>query len=97
MDEAATALLVLIAQRDWTALWTAAGWLLAVLVRGQQLPPIPDVEAQRHFAAGIARYKDAAETLVASDDEVELRRAVRAIDACHEEFARMSEAIARAQ
>ena len=97
MEEAATALLVLIADRNWTALRTAAGWLLAVLVHGQQLPPLPDVEAQRHFAAGIARYRDAAETLVGTDDEAELTRAVRAIDASNEEFARMEHAIERAQ
>ncbi len=97
IDETAKGLLPLIASRNRIALEAAASRLLAVLIRGQQLPPIPDAEAQRHFAAGLARYKDAAKTLVGTDDEAELMRVVRAIDASHAEFARMSEAIGRAQ
>ena len=98
MEEAATALLVLIADRNWTALRTAAGWLLAVLVRGQQLPPLPDVEAQRHFAAGIARYRDAAETLVGTDDEAELARGLSGPSTHQTRSSRwMEHAIERAQ
>jgi hypothetical protein len=68
-----------------------------VLVRGEQLPPIPDDEAQRHFAAGLARYKEGAETLARTDNEAEVDRAILAIKESNGEFARMYEILDRAR
>jgi len=62
MDAALERVLALIGTRNRSAFEPANNQLLAVLVRGQELPPIPDADAQRHFAAGLARYKDGAET-----------------------------------
>jgi len=35
----------------------------AVLIRGQQPPAVRDSDAQRHFAAGLSRYKEVVETI----------------------------------
>ena len=96
MDNAADRFLNLVHTQNRTAFELAATHLLAVLALGQKLPPVPDADAQRHFAAGLARYTDAAETLARTDDEAEMTRAVRAIDAANDEFARMYKALDRA-
>lgn len=97
MNTALDRLLAVIGAPDRPAFELANAQLLAVLVRGQSLPPIPDADAQRHFAAGLARYRDGAETLARSGEVVEVLRAIRAIDASAAEFARMSAAIERVQ
>ena len=97
LDAALDRVLAVIGTSNRSAFELANGQLLAVLVRGQQLPPIPDADAQRHFAAGVARYKDGAETLARTTDAGEVLRAIRAIDASAAEFARMSAAIERAK
>jgi hypothetical protein len=81
IDRAADRFLNLVHTQNRTAFELAATHLLAVLARGQELPPVPGADAQRHFAAGNARYTDAAQTLARRDDEAEMTRAVRAIDA----------------
>jgi hypothetical protein len=48
--------------------------LLTVVVRGQKLPPLPDADAQRHFAAGLARFRDGAETFARTEDDAEVLR-----------------------
>ena len=90
MAEAQGKLLALIGRDNRTAYELAAFRLLDVLSESQSLPQIPDADAQRHFAAGLARYKDAAETLKRTEDEAEVLRAIRAIDASNAEFARMA-------
>ncbi|MGA2804459.1 MAG: hypothetical protein ABSF89_08715 [Acidimicrobiales bacterium] len=95
MDKASERLLRPTGNQSRRAFELAATWLLAVLVRGEQLPPIPDEEAQRHFAAGLASYKMGAETLARTNDETEVNRAIQAIKASNGEFARMYEALGR--
>ncbi len=95
MDKAAESFLTLVGVENRTAFVYGVTQLLAVLLQGQELPPVPDAEAQRHFAAGLARYKDAAETLARTDDQAEVNRAIRAINASNAEFARMYEALER--
>ena len=95
MDKASERLLRPTGNQNRRAFELAATWLLAVLVRGEQLPPIPDDEAQRHFAAGLASYKEGAETLARTSDEAEVNRAIQAIKASNGEFARMYEALGR--
>ncbi|MGA3354764.1 MAG: hypothetical protein ABSD85_16525 [Acidimicrobiales bacterium] len=97
LDAALDTVLTVIGTSNRSAFELANSQLLAVLVRGQELPPIPDFDAQRHFAAGVARYKDGAETLARTEDVVEVLRAIRAIDASAAEFARMSAAIEKVQ
>lgn len=97
MDRAAERLLRPAGNQNRRGFELAATWLLAVLVRGEQLPPIPDEEAQSHFAAGLASYKQGAETLARTNDEAEVDSAIRAIKASNEEFARMYEALERAR
>lgn len=95
MDKASERLLRPTGNQNRRAFELSASWLLAVLVRGEQLPPIPDAEAQRHFAAGLASYKQGAETLARTNDETEVNRAIRAIKASNGEFASMYEALGR--
>jgi hypothetical protein len=95
MYKAAEKLLKLARSENRTAFEVAATQLLAVLVRDQELQPLPDVEAQRHFAAGLARYKDGVETLARTNDESEVARAIRAINASNGELARMYESLDR--
>jgi hypothetical protein len=97
MEKAAERLLALAGTENRTAFELAATDLEGVLVRGQRLPPVPDVEAQRHFAAGLARYKDGAEALARTNDRAEVARAIRAINASNGEFVRMYESLDRAQ
>ncbi len=97
LDAALERVLTGIGTSNRSAFELANSQLLAVLVRGQQLPAIPDADAQRHFAAGVARYKDGAETLARTENPWEVLRAIRAIDASAAEFARMSAAIEKAQ
>jgi hypothetical protein len=93
IDAAAEGFLTLVGTEDRLAFELAADRLLAAVVRGQALPLVPDPEARRHFAAGLARYRDGAETLFRTADETETKRAVRAILAAGAEFARMGAAI----
>ena len=58
-----------------------------MLVRGEVLPPMPDAEAQYHFAAGLARYKGGAGTLAETNDDTEANRATLAIKASNDELA----------
>ena len=95
MDKASERLLRPAGNQSRRAFELAATWLLAVLVRGEQLPPIPDEEAQRHFTAGLASYKLGAETLARTNDETEINRAIQAIKVSNGEFARMYEALGR--
>jgi hypothetical protein len=95
MDKASERLLRPAGNQSRRAFELAATWLLAVLVRGEQLPPIPDEEAQRHFTAGLASYKLGAETLARTNDETEVNRAIQAIKVSNGEFARMYEALGR--
>jgi len=93
VGKATETLLALVGAENTTAFDLAATELLAVLARGRrQLPPVPDVEAQRHFAAGLARFEDGAEALATMKDDAEMARAIRAIDASGGEFGRMYEA-----
>jgi hypothetical protein len=93
MAGAQEVLLTQIGRDNRTGFEVAATRLLHIISEGEALPPLPDPEAQRHFAAGLARYKDAAETLVRTEDEAELLRAIRAIDASNAEFARMAKSL----
>lgn len=86
MDLAAEGLLASIGSQDRSAFEIAASRLLAALARGQELPPVPDPEAQRHFAVGLARLKDGAETLARAVDVVEGLEAIREIDASNAEL-----------
>ena len=97
MDKAAERLLRPAGTQNRRGFELSATWLLAVLVRSEQLPPIPDDEAQRHFAAGLARYKEGAETLARTDNEAEVDRAILAIKESNGEFARMYEILDRAR
>jgi hypothetical protein len=95
LDRAAESFLTLVGAENRTAFAYGVTQLLAVLLRGEELPPVPDADAQRHFAAGLARYKVAAETLARTDDQVEVNHAIRAIHASNADFARMYEALER--
>ena len=72
---------------------SAAARLLGAVSQGQALPPLPDADSQRHFAAALARYKDCAETLLTMTDPVEANRACRAIEAASDEFRRFVAAV----
>ncbi len=68
MDGAADSLLASISSPESERVEVAANRLLAALARDRELPPVPDPETQRHFAAGLAGLKDAAETLARTVD-----------------------------
>jgi len=96
IDKAAERFVAVVCFDDRTAIASGAIELLAILIRGQELPPVPDPDAQRHFSAGLASYRDAVETLARTDDEAEMSRAIRAINSSNGEFARMYESLCRA-
>lgn len=76
-----------------------ANRLLAATRRARQLPPIPDGQTAAAFSAGVARWIDASETLVAAAGHrngAEIDRAKRALDAGTDEFRRVAAAIRRA-
>lgn len=73
--------------------------LLAVTQRARRLAPIPDPDTATAFSAGVARWADAAETLIAATerrDVSEIHRAGRALDAGTAEFLRTAAALRRA-
>lgn len=93
VDSAAAEVLRLVRTSDRAAFQAAVARLNAALARGQGLPPIPNLDAQRHFAAGLARYRDGAEMLAKSVNDAEVSRAIRAVDASHAEFKWMAAAL----
>ena len=68
-----------------------------MLVRGEQLPPMPDDAAHSHLVPEFARYKEGAETLAKTNDEAEANRAIPDIKASNDEFARLYKALDGAQ
>ncbi len=70
--------------------------LSAAVRRARRLPPFPDEQAAIAFSAGLERWVDASETLMAAAehrDVPEIHRAQRALDAGLDEFLRMAEAL----
>lgn len=73
--------------------------LLAAVRRARRFPPFPDEQTAIAFSAGLERWADASETLMAAvehRDVPEIHRAERALDAGLAEFLRMAEALRRA-
>jgi predicted transcriptional regulator len=97
IDKAAEDFVATASLDDETAVASAAIELLVVVIRGLNLPPVPDPEAQRHFSAGLTKYRDGVERIARGDDEANMSRAIDAINAANSEFTWMSIALDRAQ
>ena len=80
IDKTAQAFVATASLDDETAVASAAIELLAVVIRGLNLPPVPDPEAQRHFSAGLTKYRDGIESIARGDDEAGMIRALDAIN-----------------
>lgn len=77
----------------------AATALYETVRYAKTLVRIPDKETERHFAAALARWEDASESLASAVDSrnvPEIRRCGRALAAGSDEFRRMAAALRRA-